>query len=110
MFSRPVSSGWKPVPTSSRLASRPRRCDLAPSVGSVIRLRIFRSVRFAGAVAADDADDLAGLDRQDTLQAPRTPPGGQPAGLPHHGASATDVEACSPPRVESRHPSRAGAR
>ena len=23
MFSRPVSSGWKPVPTSSRLATRP---------------------------------------------------------------------------------------
>ena len=23
MFSRPVSSGWKPVPTSSRLPTRP---------------------------------------------------------------------------------------
>ena len=29
MFSRPVSSGWKPVPTSSRLATRPRSVDAA---------------------------------------------------------------------------------
>ena len=43
MFSRPVSSGWKPVPTSSSEATRPRS-RTQPSVGSVIRLRIFRSV------------------------------------------------------------------
>ena len=29
MFSRPVSSGWKPVPTSSRLATRPVIVDAA---------------------------------------------------------------------------------
>ena len=43
MFSRPVSSGWKPVPTSSRLRTRPRSSAL-PDVGSVIRLRIFSKV------------------------------------------------------------------
>ena len=30
MFSRPVSSGWKPVPTSSRLATRPLIATPAP--------------------------------------------------------------------------------
>ena len=43
MFSRPVSSPWNPVPTSSRLATRPR-ISMRPWVGSVMRLRIFRSV------------------------------------------------------------------
>src|SRR5207302_63753 len=43
MFSRPVSSGWNPVPTSSRLPTRPRT-SARPSVGSVIRDRIFSSV------------------------------------------------------------------
>ena len=43
MFSRPVSSGWNPVPTSRSEPTRPRR-RATPSVGSVIRLRIFSSV------------------------------------------------------------------
>ncbi len=43
MFSRPVSSGWKPVPTSSRLPTRPR-ISARPVVGSVIRDRILSSV------------------------------------------------------------------
>ena len=43
MFSRPVSSGWKPVPTSSRLATRPAMVT-RPSLGSVMRDRIFSSV------------------------------------------------------------------
>ena len=43
MFSRPVSSGWKPVPTSSRLATRPLMVT-RPAVGSVMRERIFSSV------------------------------------------------------------------
>ena len=43
MFSRPVSSGWKPVPTSSSEATRPRS-RAVPPVGSTIRLRIFSSV------------------------------------------------------------------
>src|SRR5687768_6879941 len=42
-FSRPVSSGWKPVPTSSRLPTRPCSSTL-PVVGTVIRERIFNSV------------------------------------------------------------------
>ena len=42
-FSRPVSSGWNPVPTSSSAPTRPRR-RASPSVGGVIRERIFRSV------------------------------------------------------------------
>ena len=43
MFSRPVSSPWKPVPTSSRLPTRPRMTAL-PRVGVVIRVRILSSV------------------------------------------------------------------
>ena len=43
MFSRPVKSGWKPVPTSRRLDIRPR-ITARPEVGSVIRERIFKSV------------------------------------------------------------------
>src|SRR5437879_587325 len=43
MFSRPVSSGCKPVPTSSRLAIR-ARSTTRPSVGSVIREMTFSRV------------------------------------------------------------------
>src|ERR1017187_3120197 len=43
IFSRPVSSGRKPVPTSSRLAIR-ARTTTHPSVGSVIREMIFSKV------------------------------------------------------------------
>src|SRR5437588_4056340 len=42
-FSRPVSSGWKPVPTSRRLPPRPVT-SAWPRVGSVIRERIRSSV------------------------------------------------------------------
>jgi hypothetical protein len=45
MFSRPVISGWKPVPTSSRLAIHPRAI-MVPVVGEVTLLRIFSSVLF----------------------------------------------------------------
>ena len=55
MFSRPVSSGWKPVPTSSRLPTRPRRSRPRPSVGSVMREQDLEQRALAGAVAADDA-------------------------------------------------------
>ena len=61
MFSRPVSSGWKPVPTSSRLPTRPLQLD-----ASFGRLRDpaedLEQRALAGAVAPDDADHLAGLD------------------------------------------------
>ena len=43
MFSRPVSSGWKPVPTSNKLATRPLML-IFPVVGVVTRERIFNSV------------------------------------------------------------------
>src|SRR5579862_3619439 len=43
MFSRPVSSGWKPVPTSSSEPTRPRM-TISPAVGSVMRESTFRSV------------------------------------------------------------------
>lgn len=42
-FSRPVNSGWNPVPTSSRLPTRPAR-SARPRVGAVIRVRIFSRV------------------------------------------------------------------
>jgi len=45
MFSRPVSSGWKPVPTSKRLPRRPF-IIARPLVGSVIRESNFKSVLF----------------------------------------------------------------
>jgi len=44
-FSRPVSSGWKPVPTSSKLPTRPR-ISARPCVGVVIRVSTLRSVDF----------------------------------------------------------------
>ena len=43
MFSRPVSSGWNPVPTSSREAMRPLALML-PVVGPVTLERIFSRV------------------------------------------------------------------
>ena len=43
MLSRPLSSGWKPVPTCSRAPTRPRTVA-RPSVGAVTRDRIFISV------------------------------------------------------------------
>ena len=43
ILSRPVSSGWKPVPTSSRLPIAPWM-SAYPDVGSVMRDRILRNV------------------------------------------------------------------
>ena len=44
-FSRPVSSGWNPVPTSRRLPTRPR-ISARPSVGVVMRVNSFSKVDF----------------------------------------------------------------
>ena len=72
-FSRPVSSGWKPVPTSSRLPTRPRI-----SARPLGRRRDPREDpekrRLARAVAPDDAEHLA-LSRPRTRRpsAPRSP-------------------------------------
>ena len=57
MFSRPVSSGLKPVPTSSRLPTRPR-ISARPAVGAAIRVEDLQERRLARAVAADDAEHL----------------------------------------------------
>src|SRR3982074_904517 len=55
MFSRPVSSGWNPVPTSRSEATRPRvRARRLRAAGEDLEQR-----RLAGAVAADDADHFA---------------------------------------------------
>src|SRR6476659_354327 len=45
MFSRPVSCPWNPVPTSSRLPTRPNN-RASPDVGSVMRLSTLKSVLF----------------------------------------------------------------
>ena len=44
-FSRPESSGWKPAPSSSSAASRPRT-STAPRVGRTIPASSFSSVDF----------------------------------------------------------------
>ena len=70
MFSRPVSSGWKPVPTSSSEPTRPQ-ISTRPSVGSVMRRQNLQQRALAGTVAADDADHFAALDfERDVLQRP----------------------------------------
>ena len=71
MFSRPVSSGWKPVPTSSRLADA--AANLGPAGGRLGDAGEDLQQRdLAGAVAADDADDLAFADLEgDVLQGPK---------------------------------------
>src|SRR5436189_142680 len=61
MFSRPVSSPWKPVPTSSRLPTRPR--VVAPHqpggpVGDRVAQRVVASLELAEAVALREAVDL----------------------------------------------------
>ena len=73
MFSRPVSSGWKPVPTSSSEPTRP--IDLAPARGRRGDPREDLQHRaLAGPVAPDDADRLAGPDlERDVLQRPEVP-------------------------------------
>ena len=44
-FSRPVSSGWKPVPTASSGSTRPVTSSVPP-VGRVVPARICRMVDF----------------------------------------------------------------
>ena len=62
MFSRPVSSGWNAVPTSSKAPTRPRT-RATPSVGSVIRAQGLHGC-IARSVAADDTDRLALIDAE----------------------------------------------
>ena len=61
MFSRPVSSGWKPVPTSSRLATRPRNRDTSFG-GFGDAAQDLQQRAFAGTVTANDAENFALLD------------------------------------------------
>ncbi len=70
MFSRPVSSGWKPVPTSSRLPDAAADHGLARGGRRDLRQQLEQR-RLAGAVAADDAEHLALLYREgDVLDRP----------------------------------------
>ena len=57
-FSRPVSSGWKPEPTSISAAIRPS-IVITPRVGAVMPAEQLEQRALAGAVAADDAERLA---------------------------------------------------
>ena len=60
MFSRPVSSALNPVPTSSRLPTRPRN-SYAPLGRLGDAAEDLQKRALAGPVAADDADDLPSL-------------------------------------------------
>jgi len=61
-----VSSGWKPVPTSSRLATRPLIVIL-PVDGFDDPAEELQECRFPGAVPADDAKPLAFTDLEADL-------------------------------------------
>ena len=72
IFSRPVSSGWKPVPTSRRLPTRPW-ISAQPAGGAGDAGKNFEEGGFAGAVAADEAKDFAFLDVEgDVFQGPES--------------------------------------
>ena len=107
MFSRPVSSGWKPVPTSSRLATRPLIVD--PALGRLGDARQdLEQGRLARAVVADDADHLAALDLEiDVAQRPEL----LDRRRRRDGAAAEHVdglapEQCAAPRVITSRSSR----
>ena len=71
MFSRPVSSPLKPVPTSSSEPDAAVQVDLAGG-GLGDAAEDFEQRAFARAVAADDADDVAPLDVEaDVLERPK---------------------------------------
>ncbi len=55
-----LPSGWKPVPTSSRLLTLPK-ISARPPVCPVIRERILSSVLFPRAVATNDTHHLTAL-------------------------------------------------
>ena len=70
MFSRPVSSGWKPVPTSRRLATRPRKSDAAAG-RFCDSAQDLQKRALAGAVSAYDAENFALLHLEaDILERP----------------------------------------
>jgi hypothetical protein len=60
-FSRPVNSGWKPVPTSSSDPTRPW-IAACPRVGFGKARQDLEQGDFSCPVAADDPDDLSMLD------------------------------------------------
>ena len=104
MFSRPVSSGWKPVPTSSSDPTRPRS-TARPSVGSVMRARILSSVDLPAPLRPIDADDLALCDVEgDVLQGPERPRLASRHGR-RRGGTASGRRSIS----DSRQPSVAGS-
>ena len=72
IFSRPVSSGWKPVPTSSRLATRPWM-SIVPVVGPVIRVRSLSSVLLPAPLRPMIPTTSPGLDLE--IDVPERPEG-----------------------------------
>ena len=63
MFSRPVSSGWNPAPSSSSAAVRPT-LRIVPLVGRRMPAMHLSSVDFARAVVPEQTDGLALVDLQ----------------------------------------------
>ena len=93
MFSRPVSSGWKPVPTSSRLPTRPRM-TACPAVGVVIRVRSFRSVDFPAPLRPmTPRTSPCSTEKRHVLRAPRSPP--RAAGVPSRTSRRAGVRRAS---------------
>jgi hypothetical protein len=73
-FSRPVNSGWNPVPTSSKLPIRPRS-RTSPEVGRVIRLRIFSRVDFPAPLGPTTPSTSPGSTRNETPFSAQNSPG-----------------------------------
>ena len=94
-FSRPVKSGWKPAPSSSSEPTRPPTSTLPvgrlDDPGDQPEQR-----RLAGAVAADEPDRLARLDRErDVAGAPRRP-------APRCGRARRRAPSACAPRARGR--------
>ena len=74
MFSRPVSSGWKPVPTSSRLATRPWMVDAALGrLGDAARGSSAASILPAPLRPMMPTTSPRFTSKRHVLRAPRTP-------------------------------------
>ena len=91
MFSRPVSSGWKPVPTSSK------RADTAEDLGVTGRglgdpREDLQERALAGAVAADDAEHLTLADLEGGVAEGPDDVGGVGLGVAEAAQAAEPVE------------------
>jgi hypothetical protein len=95
MLSRPESSGWKPVPTSSSEPTEPADARLARGRDGDARQDLEQR-RLARAVVADDAHGLAALDLERRVA--KGPELLAPA--PDPPALAEDVALAEPLRVD----------